>query len=179
MSQIENDSITPKYHSNNNENQPQPLGSPIHEMSQPFGIQSAISSPILHHSSSNGSMAPPYSTPMTAASSITSPSSSSLPGSPTRDDARRALDTLLNFFSQAPSGFVNENEYMTVVKLTEKLRLQQGQGNGNGGVNVNASGGRMSENGTLPGGLHRIVEQEGETGMKIEGLDENGNEQIS
>lgn len=117
-------------------------------------------------------MAPPYSTPLTTASSITSPSPGSLPGSPTREDARRALDTLIGFLSQAPKGFVNESEYMTVVRLTEKLRLGQGQGN-IGGIN-NGCG-----NGTGPGGLQRIVEQEGEMGIKVEGVDEGGNEEIS
>lgn len=140
----------------------------MHEMSQPFGIQSSISSPILHHSSSNGSMGPPYSTPLTAASSITSPSPGSLPGSPTREDARRALDTLIGFLSQAPKGFVNESEYLTVVKLTEKLRL--GQGNGNLGGCGNGMG---------PGGLQRIVEQEGEMGVKLESVGEEGNEDMS
>jgi hypothetical protein len=117
------------------------LDSPIHEMPPPFGMDSAISSPPLHHSSSNGSMAPPSSsTPITG---LQSPPGSSAPSSPTQDDARRALDTLLNYFQQAPNGLVDQNEYMTVLKLTEKLRLQ-------------------TSNGPLPGGLHRIAEQEGE-----------------
>lgn len=59
-------------------------------------------------------------------------------------------------------GLVNENEYMTVVKLTEKLMVNQGNGGAGGGA-----GGA-----TLPGGLHRIVEQEGEV-LKMEGLDED------
>lgn len=131
--------LTPKYN-----NQPltapsSALDSPIHEMPPPFGMDSAISSPPLHHSSSNGSMAPPSSsTPITG---LQSPPGSSAPSSPTQDDARRALDTLLNFFNQAPSGLVDQNDYMTVLKLTEKLRLQQ-------------------SNGPLPGGLHRIAEQD-------------------
>jgi len=77
-------------------------------------------------------MAPP--------SGVQSPPGTSAPSSPTRDDARRALDTLLSFFQQAPNGLVDQNEYMTVLKLTEKLRLQT--------------------NTPLPGGLHRIAEQE-------------------
>lgn len=115
------------------------LDSPMHEMPPPFGMDSAISSPPLHHSSSNGSMGPPSTT--TPITGLQSPPGSSAPGSPTQDDARRALDTLLNFFNQAPTGLVDSNEYMTVLKLTEKLRLQ-------------------SSNGPLPGGLHRIAEQE-------------------
>ena len=117
------------------------LDSPIHEMPPPFAMDSAISSPHLHHSSSNGSMAPPSST--TPITGLQSPPVSSAPGSPTQDDARKALDTLLNYFNQAPNGLVDQNEYMTVLKLTEKLRLH-------------------TSNGPLPGGLHRIAEQEGE-----------------
>ena len=117
------------------------LDSPIHELSSPFGMDSAICSPPLHHSSSNGSMAPPsMTTPITG---LQSPPGSSAPSSPTQDDARKALDTLLNYFQQAPTGIVDQNDYMTVLKLTEKLRFQ-------------------TSNGPLPGGLHRIAEQEGE-----------------
>lgn len=110
----------------------------MHEMAAPFGMDATIS-PQLHHSSSNGSMAPPAST--TPISGLQSPPGSSAPSSPTPEDARRALDTLLNFFQQAPSGLVDQNDYMTVLKLTEKLRLQHAP---------------------LPGGLHRIAEQDGE-----------------
>lgn len=85
-------------------------------------------------------MGPPSST--TPITGLQSPPGSSAPGSPTQDDARRALDTLLNFFQQAPNGLVDQNEYMTVLKLTEKLRLQG--------------------HGPLPGGLHRIAEQDSE-----------------
>lgn len=136
----ENEPLTPKY------NLPvtspsSALDSPIHEIPPHFGMDSAISSsPLhaLHHSSSNGSMAPPQAgTPITG---FQSPHGSSAPGSPTQDDARRALDTLLNFISQAPSGLVDRDEYLAVLKLTERLRLQP--------------------NGSLPGGLDRIVEQD-------------------
>lgn len=117
------------------------LDSPIHDMPQNYTMDTSISSPPLHHSSSNSSlMGPPSST--TPINGLQSPPSSSVPGSPTQDDARRALDTLLSFFSQAPTGLVDENEIMTVLKLTEKLRIQQ------------------NNNTTLPGGLHRIAEQE-------------------
>jgi hypothetical protein len=123
------------------------LESPIHEMPHPFGMDSAISSPLLHHSSSTGSMAPPSSsTPITG---LQSPSGESAPSSPTQDDARRALDTLLKYLHQAPSGFVDQNDYMAMLKLTDKLRLQP--------------------NNPLPGGLHRIAEQEGEVpALKME-----------
>jgi hypothetical protein len=116
---------------------PSALDSPMHEMAPPFGMDSAIS-PQLHHSSSNGSMGPPSST--TPISGLQSPPGSSAPNSPTPEDARRALDTLLNYFQQAPNGLVDQNEYLTVLKLTEKLRLQS--------------------HAPLPGGLHRIAEQD-------------------
>lgn len=146
ISSQSNDPLMPKY------NMPvtapsSALDSPIHEMAHGFGMDSAISSPPLHHSSSNGSMAPPSS--KTPISGLQSPPGSSAPSSPTQDDARRALDTLLNFFNQAPNGLVDQNEYMTVLKLTEKLRLQSG-------------------NGALPGGLHRIAEQDCEVAPKME-----------
>lgn len=116
------------------------LDSPIHDMPHPFAMDSTISPSPLHHSSSNGSMAPPpsSSTPITG---LQSPMGTPAPSSPTQDDARRALDTLLGYFQQAPTGLVDQNEYMTILKLTEKLRLQ-----GN----------------ALPGGLHRIAEQDSE-----------------
>ncbi|CZR66102.1 uncharacterized protein PAC_16003 [Phialocephala subalpina] len=135
ISSQSNEPLTPKY------NMPvtapsSALDSPIHEMGPPFGMDSAISSPPLHHSSSNGSMAPPSTgTPITG---LQSPPGSSAPSSPTQDDARRALDLVLSFFNQAPNGLVDQNEYMTVLKLTEKLRLTT----------------------PLPGGLHRIAEQD-------------------
>jgi hypothetical protein len=49
------------------------------------------------------------------------------------------LETLISFFNQQPSGFVDAQEYMTIGKLMEKLRLPGG---------------------ALPGGLHQIPEQE-------------------
>jgi hypothetical protein len=129
--------LTPKYNMPGTAPSPA-LDSPIHEMPSHFGIDTTVSSPPLHHSSSNGSMAPPSSsTPIT---NLQSPIGSSAPSSPTQDDARRALDTLLNFFQQAPSGLVDQNDYMSIIKLTEKLRLQGHP--------------------TLPGGLHRIEETE-------------------
>ena len=142
-----NEPLTPKYNLPVTA-PPSALDSPMNEMAPPFGMDSAISSPHLHHSSSNSSMGPPASgTPITG---LQSPPGSSAANSPTtQDDARRALETLLSFFSQAPSGFVDQNEYMTIIKLTEKLHIQH-----------NTS--------TLPGGLHRIAEQDCEVAPKME-----------
>lgn len=131
------ESLTPKFHLPSTEPS-SALDSPINEMASPFAMDSAISPNTLHHSTSNGSMGPPSSaTPITG---LQSPSGSSAPNSPSQDDARRALDTLLNYFQQAPTGMVDQNDYLTVLKLTEKLRIQS--------------------NTPLPGGLHRIPEQE-------------------
>ncbi|KAL3425988.1 centromere binding protein B [Phlyctema vagabunda] len=139
-----NEPLTPKYNGMSGTAPSSALDSPVQEMGPPFGMDSTISSPPLHHSSSNGSMAPPSSgTPITG---LHSPPGSSAPNSPTQDDARRALDTLLTFFSQQPTGLVDQNEYMTVLKLTERLRLQSNNNNNN----------------QLPGGLHRIAEQDNE-----------------
>ncbi|KAL2020247.1 hypothetical protein VTK56DRAFT_8571 [Thermocarpiscus australiensis] len=86
-----------------------------------FSFDQAVSPRQLRHSSSNSSMAGrPTTTPVT-----TSVVSSS-PGSPTQEDARKAADTLLSFIMNA-SGFVDHNEYLTVVRLTEKLRIHQAQ----------------------------------------------------
>lgn len=64
-------------------------------------------------------------------------------GSPTPEDARRALEVVMAFFQHQPSGVVDPQEYMAMGKLMEKLRLQ----GTSGGV-------------PLPGGLHQIPEQE-------------------
>ncbi|KAF7930732.1 uncharacterized protein EAE98_001967 [Botrytis deweyae] len=135
-----NDPMTPKY--NLPDTAPSSaVESPVHELGPPFGLDSAISPRSLHHSSSHSSLAPPPAS-LTPISGLQSPPHLSTPNSPTQDDARRALDTLLNFFQQAPTGLVDQNEYLTVLKLTEKLRIQQ------------------QNPGPLPGGLHRISEQD-------------------
>ncbi|KAL9948059.1 hypothetical protein ACHAP6_003772 [Verticillium nonalfalfae] len=117
------------------------LESPVHEMNAaPFGIDNAIaSSPHLHHSSSNSSMAG-RSTTTPINSGLSSTPVGSSPTSPTQEDARRAADTLLNFIqSNASNGFVDQNEYATVLRLTEKLRIHQQQATKS--INVTAIGG--------------------------------------
>ena len=86
------------------------LDTPIYEMPPLFGIDSDIFSVPQDY---NGS---PSSTPITG---LQSPPSSSAANSPTADDARRALETLKNFFQQAPY-----NVRRTVLKLIEKLQIQ-------------------------------------------------------
>lgn len=108
--------LTPKYHVSATAPS-SALESPAHEISAShFGLDHAITSPRLRHSSSNSSMAA-----RSAASAV-----NSSPSSPTQEDARRAADTLLSFIQHA-SGFVDQSEYLAVVSLTEKLRLHQSQ----------------------------------------------------
>lgn len=141
MSSESSEPLTPKY-SLADSAPPSGLESPIQEIPTSFSHNTTISPPPLRHSSSSGSMAPP--------SGVQSPARTCA-NSPTQDDARRALDTLLSFFQQAPTGLVDQNEYMTVLKLTEKLRIQT--------------------NTPLPGGLHRIAEQDCEVVLpKLESL---------
>lgn len=102
---------------------PSASDSSIHNMPPPFGMDPPVSSSPLHHSSSNGSTASPSST---LATSLHSPPRSSAPGSPTQDDAQRALGTVLKYLQQAP--LVDQDEYMTFVKLAEKLRFQSCSG---------------------------------------------------
>ncbi|KFY75375.1 hypothetical protein V499_04664 [Pseudogymnoascus sp. VKM F-103] len=72
-----------------------------------------------HHSTSppalDASSDPIATTPSTTASTAST--------SPTPDDARIALETFLNYMEvAAPQGLVDEAEYQTVVKLTERMR---------------------------------------------------------
>jgi hypothetical protein len=73
-------------------------------------------------------------------SSPISPGSHS-PVSPSPEEARRALELVMNFFSTQPTGFVDPQEYVTIGKLMQKLDLQ-----------------KQGEH--LPGGLHHIPEHE-------------------
>ncbi|OLN93926.1 hypothetical protein CCHL11_03482 [Colletotrichum chlorophyti] len=111
--------MTPTYHPASTEPS-SALDSPVHELTAPhFGLDSAIaSSPHLHHSSSNSSM---------AGRSATTPTGSS-PTSPTQEDARKAADTLLSFFqTTAAGGLLDQTEFAMMLRLTEKLRLHPHQ----------------------------------------------------
>ncbi|KAL0931731.1 centromere binding protein b [Colletotrichum truncatum] len=111
--------MTPKYHPAATAPS-SALESPIYEMTAPhFALDTALaSSPHLHHSSSNSSI---------AGRSATTPAGSS-PTSPTQEDARKAADTLLSFIqSTAASGLVDQKDYQVMLKLTEKLRVHQQQ----------------------------------------------------
>ncbi|KAI9931863.1 hypothetical protein ASPWEDRAFT_169297 [Aspergillus wentii DTO 134E9] len=63
------------------------------------------------------------------------------PGSPTQDEARNALELVMNYFQHQPTG-LGAQEYVTIGKLMERLELAK------------------SHHTTLPGGLTRIDEHE-------------------
>jgi hypothetical protein len=48
------------------------------------------------------------------------------PGSPTQDEARRALELVMTYFDHQPAGLAAQ-EYMTIGKLMERLELAKGQ----------------------------------------------------
>ncbi|KAH8422703.1 uncharacterized protein LDX57_000457 [Aspergillus melleus] len=77
--------------------------------------------------------------PLFSKSTTVSPVSS--PGSPTQDEARKALELVMNYFEAQPAG-LGAQEYLTIGKLMERLELAKGQQT------------------TLPGGLTRIDEHE-------------------
>ncbi|KAF7592570.1 hypothetical protein BBP40_012730 [Aspergillus hancockii] len=77
--------------------------------------------------------------PLFPKSATVSPVSS--PGSPTQDEARRALELVMNYFEHQPTG-LGAQEYVTIGKLMERLELAN------------------SQQTTLPGGLTRIDEHE-------------------
>lgn len=121
--------MTPRYHHISATAPSSALDSPMTEgAAPPFGSQQAASSPQLHRTSSSNSLAH-RSSSTSVGGGVTSASAGSSPVSPTQEDARKAADTLLNFIQNAvPNGFVvDQNDYLTIVRLTDKLRLQQHQ----------------------------------------------------
>ena len=95
-------------------NSPAQTNSPVTMASPPNPTSSSSVSPRIGTSNSN-------------ASSLSAP--------PSQDEARRALEILMNFFLHQPNGAVDPQEYITMGKLMEKLKLQ-----GTG----------------LPGGMHSL-----------------------
>ncbi|MCJ1256396.1 hypothetical protein MMC24_004217 [Lignoscripta atroalba] len=147
---------------------------------------SAANTPILNQLSSPASMAPPPQppsintssptltstltsltsalSPNTSSSTISSPTSASISTSqPSQDEARRALQLVMQFFQQQPSG-VDPQEYFTMGKLMEKLKMQQQQqqqqqagGGGGAGLGIGiGSGMDLEQQHELPGGMHSM-----------------------
>ena len=134
------------------------LESPMEEMEEPsLSIDSTMhqhpqpgtsaNTPNLNNSPV--SMAPPPNPSMSISPSPRIGSSSGVSSPtfpPSQDEARRALEVLMSFFHHQPSG-VDPQEYITMGKLMEKLKLQ-----GSG----------------LPGGMHSLTAGErGEGGLPI------------
>lgn len=85
------------------------------------------------------SMPPPPHPSTTSSSPNTSHSNMSSPISPpSQDEARKALELVMNFFQNQPTGIVDSQEFITMGKLMEKLKVQ----------------GNMAE---LPGGMHSML----------------------
>lgn len=134
------------------------LESPMEEMEEPsLSIDSTMHQHTQPGTSANTpnmnnspvSMAPPPNPNMSISPSprIASSSGVSSPTSPpSQDEARRALEVLMSFFQHQPSA-ADPQEYITMGKLMEKLKLQ-----GSG----------------LPGGMHSLaVGERGESGLPI------------
>jgi hypothetical protein len=133
------------------------LESPLEEMEEPLGDMEAGTLRPSHHATSTNSpnlsqtpvssMAPPPPPTSTASPQVGGPSGGlSPPGTPSQDDARRALEVLMTFFKHQPSG-VDPQEYITMGKLMEKLKLQSS---------------------SLPGGMHAMgVGERGDGGLPI------------
>jgi hypothetical protein len=75
----------------------------------------------------------------------------SSPTSPSQDDARRAAGTLLHWMQNTQAGFVNNDDLYLVMRLTEKLGLQQ-----------QIPGSKGTPSSTPLGGLSRIPEGDNE-----------------
>ena len=96
---------------------------------------------------SPGSMAPPplpnTDSPISNGSKIPSP----IAPPPSQDEARQALELVMTFVQHQPNGSIHPQEYQTMKKLMERLRLQ----------------GQLQD---LPGGMHSMHGEERDMGRK-------------
>jgi hypothetical protein len=116
----------------------QTLQSPLElgdEESKPIGLDHAI---VIKRNRSNPEIKT-ISMPPPSKSTTISPTSS--PGSPTQDEARRALELVMSYFEHQPAGLAAQ-EYLTIGKLMERLEIAK------------------SQSGSLFSGLPRIDEHE-------------------
>ena len=105
----------------------------------------------LSPSQASHSMQPPP-LPSTAPADDKASSASSSPTTPSQEEAARALELVINFFQSQNAGFLVEpQEYVTIGKLMEKLRIK-----------------RNSE--SLPTGLRRVSEPDF-TSRKLKSID--------
>lgn len=121
------DDVTPKFQAPSSGSS---MDSPNNDIPSAYSIDSTISSPTLHHRSSNGSMPTLSSATSTGSSMLLSHGSS--PTSPTQDEARRGLETFLNYMksSNARLGGLDDSDYMAVMKLSDSLKNQSLNGSG-------------------------------------------------
>ena len=113
------------------------LETPIDEYPErSVSIASSGDGPAHSQSGSPAMMAPPPNPAAAGAPGNGSPTSPPA-AAPSQDEARRALELVMHFFQHQPSGVVDPQEYITMGKLMEKLKVQ-------GNV------------GELPGGMHSI-----------------------
>ncbi|KAL9094603.1 MAG: hypothetical protein Q9165_003162 [Trypethelium subeluteriae] len=142
------EALTPKY-LNSTALDSSALESPISEMPPTLSIDHSMPPPMQPRAGSSDHTMQPPPPPQLSTSSHHSPiggtpgSASPASASPTQDDARRALELVMDFFQHQPSGFVEPQEFVTIGKLMEKLRVH-----------------RTPPVQELPGGLHRIPERE-------------------
>ncbi|KAF2738711.1 CenpB-DNA-bind-domain-containing protein [Polyplosphaeria fusca] len=78
---------------------------------QPPPVPSAIGLPM-----QSGALSSPAPIGMEGVSSLT----------PSQEEARRALELVMNFFQHQPNGFVEPQEYVMIGKLMEKLKIKRG-----------------------------------------------------
>ena len=135
--------VTPKYNIPSTEASSATLDSPMHEIAPPFTIDTAVSSPSLHRSTSNGSMGPPSS--VTPLNGIQSTPASATPSDTTTEELRKAMDTILTLINQTPSSFSDSTQdYTSIINwAADRLRTQH-----------------STSLPLLPGGLHQIPEHD-------------------
>ncbi|MCJ1317733.1 hypothetical protein MMC15_003060 [Xylographa vitiligo] len=79
-----------------------------------------------------------HSHPAPTSSSPNTSTLSSPVSPPSQDEARRAMELVMNFFQKQPTGLVDSQEFIIMGKLMEKLRVQRNMGE-------------------LPGGMHSML----------------------
>ena len=94
---------------------------------------------------------------LSATRCMTPGSSSVSPQSPSQDDARRALELVIDYCQNQPSGMLEPQDYVTIGRLMEKLKIhRQGM---TGGVGLGLSVSPNSEQ--LPGGMIEVRKMDG------------------
>lgn len=127
------------------------LETPVEELSEhTLSLDSSVQHSHNQHStgsstpnqnSSPSSMAPPP-LPSSTSTPATSNTTSPIAPPPSQDEARRALELVMNFFQHQPHGLMHPQEYHLMEKLMEKLKLEDGLGELPGGMHSMHVGGK-------------------------------------